>query len=458
MNEARFAELIELYLDQQLSSDDAAELRALVELDPAAADRFAGEVHRHLVLAAPLRSTTWDQLPARVRALIALARPSRRSSLVAAVAAATQRRPRSPWFRRPWVIGGLAASLVMAGWIATVVTGLVSHGNQPGTRLASDGLTEVLRDGRRQVVASNVTVQTGDRVITRNHASRVQFADGSEVALAPGSALTLDEDQHGKHLTLVAGTLTARVAKQPAGRPFRVVADDGVVEVVGTVFHLDHDPLGTRLRVDEGRVLFSTHASSGNRTAVTVAAGQEARASAMRPPHLVSGPIARGRPRLLDACEDVATWRPSTSGPQTTSRVEISEQQPFDGRASLRLTAQLAGVAEEWAALSHTLALREGEHLLSFRLRVEEADPACHLAIQVLDAQGNWWSIAGLPISASNDWREIVLPLTSNELPVRALKVAPGVRWDPRRLDRINVVVLGGSARIAFDALVCEAF
>lgn len=66
----------------------------------------------------------------------------------------------------------------------------------------------------------------------------VSLGDGTRVTLAPGSAMSFDIGAKTRSAHLLRGRAYFDVAHDPA-RPFRVMADDTVVTVLGTAFEVD---------------------------------------------------------------------------------------------------------------------------------------------------------------------------------------------------------------------------
>jgi ferric-dicitrate binding protein FerR (iron transport regulator) len=89
----------------------------------------------------------------------------------------------------------------------------------------------------------------------------VALKDGSLLWLAGGASVRFHDENDAACPTLENGEVTAHVATQSPGHPFRIRTRIGpAVEVVGTVFRLSADAAKKHvsLRVDEGKVLFSS--------------------------------------------------------------------------------------------------------------------------------------------------------------------------------------------------------
>jgi len=102
----------------------------------------------------------------------------------------------------------------------------------------------------------------------------LSFPDGTRVRAAGDAVLAGISDEKGKRVRVEKGTVTAEVARQPAGQPMVFATPHAEARVLGTTLrlHVDPDPKkGTRLEVGEGRVQLL----SGGRS-VTVEGGRQA--------------------------------------------------------------------------------------------------------------------------------------------------------------------------------------
>ena len=79
------------------------------------------------------------------------------------------------------------------------------------------------------------------------------FRDGSTLTVSGQSTLTISEDQQ-KQIHLREGSVSARVAPQPSGRPMLIHTPTAKLEVLGTQLNVDVERASTTLRVNEGRV------------------------------------------------------------------------------------------------------------------------------------------------------------------------------------------------------------
>jgi hypothetical protein len=80
------------------------------------------------------------------------------------------------------------------------------------------------------------------------------YGDGTRVLLGPDTSVREETGPDGLRLSLLRGDLRASVARQPAGKPFRIVSGESTAVVLGTVLRLARRGDVTRLEVHEGRV------------------------------------------------------------------------------------------------------------------------------------------------------------------------------------------------------------
>lgn len=122
----------------------------------------------------------------------------------------------------------------------------------------------------------------------------VELQDGSEVTLAPASAIAVSYEAGERRVRLLQGEAFFQV-KPDKARPFRVVAGDVQALVVGTSFDVRWETGGVSVAVQEGVV--QVGASEGAFTATErLEAGQSVKVArkgeirrADEPPHLIAG-------------------------------------------------------------------------------------------------------------------------------------------------------------------------
>lgn len=155
-------------------------------------------------------------------------------------------------------------------------------------------------------LAGSVAFFVGPAVVQRLEADhttstaelrKVVLQDGSEVTLAPDSAIAVSYDAAGRQVRLLSGEAFFDVKSDPS-RPFRVLARDVETAVVGTSFDVRLYADGVVVSVERGAVRI----------------GPASAASAMPPDELQPGQAVRvargGEASRLPASPDmVAAWR-----------------------------------------------------------------------------------------------------------------------------------------------------
>ena len=106
-------------------------------------------------------------------------------------------------------------------------------------------------------VTADQDLAAGQRLETGSGSAELLYADGTRVALGPGTAVRNFKIEGGKRFTVESGSIVAVVAKQPKGQPMVVESATGEATVVGTTLRIKVDPdvlKGMRLDVEEGTV------------------------------------------------------------------------------------------------------------------------------------------------------------------------------------------------------------
>ena len=145
---------------------------------------------------------------------------------------------------------GFAASLCIFGGVW-----LVTHPDSKSTvPLAIETPTRV------QLASGAVIPKVGDAIqVSDSSSATVTFADGTILHLEPGTEIVFQPVVNpprpgGKQLKLLAGSLSADVAKQPEGLPLLIQTPHALVTVVGTEFDLNVATNQTELEVTHGLV------------------------------------------------------------------------------------------------------------------------------------------------------------------------------------------------------------
>jgi hypothetical protein len=102
-------------------------------------------------------------------------------------------------------------------------------------------------------ILAGATLAAGQVVAAGEAPLVLSWRDGTQADLSAGASLRV-EDGAGKRLALLEGTLTARVAKQPADAPLRIGGIDCEAVVLGTVLEFSQAAAAARLAVSRGSV------------------------------------------------------------------------------------------------------------------------------------------------------------------------------------------------------------
>ncbi len=107
----------------------------------------------------------------------------------------------------------------------------------------------------------------------------VLLEDGSRVALAPASAISVDFDENGRRITLLSGAASFEAVSREAagGRAFVVAADKGEARALGTRYVVERLPDAVRVTVAEHDVEVSVPASEGGASRSVITPGHQVR-------------------------------------------------------------------------------------------------------------------------------------------------------------------------------------
>lgn len=237
MNEEQhIAWLVDCYRDGCLGTEERGDLARSLERDLGFAGAFLDEVRRQGRLAG-LFARRDQELWRQISDSLSIGSSTRMADRVMARVAPVRRR------RLAW---GLAAGLV-----AAAILGLVEL-----TRHAPPAVMVAMEDDRTTTNTSSRAAAGSRLVCNLDQRARMDFSDGTRLELGSGGDVRLDGyGRAGTQLTLASGPLDAIVAKQQSGAHFVVNTSDAVVTAIGTRFTTVHLPWGTRVEVDEGRVL-----------------------------------------------------------------------------------------------------------------------------------------------------------------------------------------------------------
>jgi len=157
--------------------------------------------------------------------------------------------------RRWLALSGIAAAVLIA-LVAGFLLTRPHHEPTIATITEMNGALQWTGDGGRIVG----DLEAGDPLrggtlesLSADSWAVLTFRDGSTVTVSGQSTLTISEDQQ-KQIHLRKGSVSARVATQPQGRPMLIHTPTAKLEVLGTQLNVDAEAASTMLRVNEGRV------------------------------------------------------------------------------------------------------------------------------------------------------------------------------------------------------------
>lgn len=239
-------------------------------------------------------------------------------------------KPRSRLFR--WAPPALAASL------AVLLITAQACGLSPG-----------------EVAAEQWHAAFADYATGTHQPQTVTLADGSQLTLAPQTALDVAQSRSGMTITLLHGKALFAVRPVAPGQQFTVKTEHAQVRVVGTAFTVETSPRDSQISVAHGRVEVTTPQGSAQ---AVLNKGQGSRAT------------AEGRLTALAHPEDALAW--------TEGRLQFHDQ-PL-GQVAQALEAHIPGLI-----LIPDQTLREKKVSGSYRLD----DPQAVLAAlaEVVKAQ-----------------------------------------------------------------------
>lgn len=114
----------------------------------------------------------------------------------------------------------------------------------------------IVRRGRKIPATENMTLTRNDIIeVSAAGVARIRYLDEETIlVLQPCASIQILSDKSGKCIKLIHGNIHATVARQPVGKPMRVLSEDGVVEVMGTRLVFGTDDHVTRVDTLEGSV------------------------------------------------------------------------------------------------------------------------------------------------------------------------------------------------------------
>jgi ferric-dicitrate binding protein FerR (iron transport regulator) len=276
-NDAESHELLLRFLDGNVTDNEAAAVKKLLQDNPEARD-FLRRVAEQAVAVGDMER-------------VEQAGKSQTSLGISRAAAANLRAQRATnWW---WMITAVAASLML---VSLLVFRL--QANRPIVKITgSNGPLHWTGDGG--IVVTDV--ETGQRLragtlesLSTDSWVELEFLDGSTVTLTGHSMLTFS-GRNQKTLHLRQGNMSADIEKQPAGKPMRIHTPTASLEVLGTQFNVGSKMSSTVCSVNEGCVRVTR-----------LADGKSAEVTADH--HVVAAASRAAELKVLPRSGEVDTW------------------------------------------------------------------------------------------------------------------------------------------------------
>jgi photosystem II stability/assembly factor-like uncharacterized protein len=229
-------DLVERFLEDSLTSEEAGRLLDLLREDPAFRAEFVGQARTHGLLSAAIGPGT------TLEDVVMTGIPTGPRALDSKVMEGIRRRSRRPL---PLLLGSIAACVALAAGLTfwpRAEAGVLVDGPAVRAYRASDGRPATA--GERLRFGDGLRVEGVDGRIA------LKLPDGTKVDVEGNSRLDLIDDSR---ILLARGALAARV--KPRATPRVFATPRGEARVLGTALRLAaHPKEGTRLEVESGRV------------------------------------------------------------------------------------------------------------------------------------------------------------------------------------------------------------
>jgi hypothetical protein len=219
--------------------------------------------------------------------------------------------------------------------------------------------------------AAVIVIATRDRASTDE--LRLTLPTGDRLVSAPGADFAVERLEPAiRELRLHHGTVRFEVAHVVAGQRFRVATDDLIVTAKGTVFSIDTDAIGSRVRVLEGVV----EIEHGSQSQLVAAGGEFDSRTAPSPVVVAVAPPPAPSPSI--ATLPPAVPPPTTPSPSSSPAPAPSPASPTPSPSADTLDSMFAVARADLAAgrLTDALAITK---------RVAVHGPL----------SGAWWQLSG---------------------------------------------------------------
>jgi FecR protein/Putative zinc-finger len=282
MDDRRLQELIELYLDGELSDADAAELRLHLESNPSAVTTVLKETQLHVLCRTALRIDNPQILSQRAHQLLANLPLARRQQAANTVMRRINWR-RNVHFWTRW--GVVAAAVMLIVFAQPWEWSNLIHAHREALTVSKAPriifISGAAQDGNGNSFVIGQLVKEGDSIYTSNTGSlTMSWSDGTKANIEKNSVCQqLSSDN--QRLRLERGVMTVRAAHRPSAGALVILTPDATIRVVGTRFSIGVEPGNSVLQVTEGLVKFER---SVDGKSSLVGAGEIVRTGYVPPP------------------------------------------------------------------------------------------------------------------------------------------------------------------------------
>ena len=264
-------DLIDLYLNGELTPEQAGELEAWLAQNDENVREFVRETHAHgqtraLVLARKPQEDFGVSTDATASGLTQVALEEDAAPKKAKRRKASRRKG-SITPMRIWpalLAAGIAAAVLLYVFRAEPPLRDGKEARTIATLIEAQAGTTVRRDNQELRVQPGLTLKSGDELRARPDLGlKFRFdREDTLVSLAPGSALILNASAEGKRLKLIRGEVAISAAPQRPEMPLVVETTHATATVIGTVFSVSTDDSHSRLEVQRGKVRFASAGQS----------------------------------------------------------------------------------------------------------------------------------------------------------------------------------------------------
>ena len=307
------------------------------------------------------------------------------------------------------------------------------------------GDVRVARGQKTFTAQAGFKLEAGDWLLTgSNGTAAVSFpGEATRVAVGTNAELGLVSTAPGKQLRFLSGTLRASVARQPASHPMLLRTPTARAEVLGTKFELNVRASGTRLAVEEGRVLFAT---TNDESGVVIEASQSAVVTAGEPVTLEITPLAQ---RLNSGL--LAHWTFDGAGDNALRDVSGNGRDLITSTGAVWSAGRIGRALDLHAAKPEVESPRlklPGTFTVAFWARLDPDAPSRPHPLLALDSQTGREPEFSLALQPTRAAYGLVFEVRGRGLDARAF-AAPAI-FAPSRWHHVAIIVDSAQGRAAF--------